>query len=151
MFRVPNVYREQRLEVSGRPNDWEQPGCLSTYDEGSNGPSNIPPTHEQCVRNATVSGISDLIDEQWYCRGKASRRTTHKESRQDEASLVIRTTQPDSQCKETVAHVYAQLAAVPIGYPGHGQVRDSGASPVNRIDEPEPNTRGRVHEIAPLV
>ena len=124
---------------------------MITYDESSNGASDIPPTHEQCVRNATVSGISDLIDEQWYCRGKASRRTTHKESRQDEASLVIRTTQPDSQCKETVAHVYAQLAAVPIGYPGHGQICDAGASPVNCIDKSEPDACWRVHEIAPLV
>ena len=127
-----------------------EPVCIA-YDKSSNGTTNVPPTHKQRICNTTVSGIRNLVDEQRHRGRKASRCTTHKESRQDEPSLVIRTTQPDTQCKEAVAHVYAQFAAIPVGYPRHGQVCDSGASPVDRIDEAEPNARRRVHEFAPLV
>lgn len=124
---------------------------MITYDESSNGASDIPPTHEQCICNTTVSRIRNLVDEQGHRGRKASRRTTHEESRQDEASLIVHTAEPNSQCKEAVAYVYAQLAAILVGDPRHGQVRDSGASPVNRIDEAEPDACRRVHEIAPLV
>lgn len=107
----------------------------TTYDKSSDGTSDIPPAHEQCICNATVSGIRNLIDKQRHRSRKASRSTAHEESRQDESRLVTRTAEPDSQCKEAVAHVNAQLAAIPVGYPRHGQVCNSGASPVDRIDE----------------
>jgi len=97
MFRVPNVYREQRLEVSGRPNDWEQPGCLSTYDEGSNGPSNIPPTHEQRIRNTAMRGVRDLVDEQGHRTRESGGCATDEESRHDETNIIVDTAKTHSQ------------------------------------------------------
>jgi hypothetical protein len=149
IFRVPNVYQGETRKSASRPKSLDR--IYSTYNESRNRPSNIPSAHEQSICNATMSRIRDLIDEQRHRAGEARRRTAHEESRQDKANIAVYAAESNSKRQETIAYVNAQFAAEPVGQPRHGQISESRASPIDRIDKAQPGARRRVHEFTPLV
>ena len=79
----------------------------STYDKRSNCSPNVPPTHKQSIRNTTVCGVRDLVDEQRYRTRKASRSAPNEEPGHDEANIIVNTTQSHSQSEEAVSYVYS--------------------------------------------
>jgi hypothetical protein len=79
-LHIPSTKCLLKQDVYVSKSSMTQKSSRSTYNESSDHASDIPSTHEQCIGNAAVSRVRDLIDEQWHRAGEASGRTTHEKT-----------------------------------------------------------------------